>query len=136
MKNLTLGLGAVLALAVSIGALSAGAVTSNKAVTVSLNEFNAIPTVQGAPAGSVTFTVKNTGKIEHEFVVLRTLRSAGSLADKSGEASEAGNVGEIGSVKPGQQKKLTLTLKKGHYSLLCNLPGHYKSGQFADFYVR
>ena len=136
MKNLTLGLGAVLALAVSIGALSAGAVTSNKAVSVSLNEFNAVPTVQGAPAGSVTFTVKNTGKIEHEFVVVRTLRSAGSLADKSGEASEAGNVGEIGSVKPGQQKKLTLTLKKGHYSLLCNLPGHYKSGQFADFYVR
>ena len=136
MKKLTLGLGAVLALAVSIGALSAGAVTSSKAVSVSLNEFNAVPTVQGAPAGSVTFTVKNTGKIEHEFVVLRTLRSAGSLADKSGEASEAGNVGEIGSVKPGQQKKLTLTLKKGHYSLLCNLPGHYKSGQFADFYVR
>lgn len=136
MKKLTLGLGAVLALAVSIGALSAGAVTSSKAVSVSLNEFNAVPTVQGAPAGSVTFTVKNTGKIEHEFVVVRTLRSAGSLADKSGEASEAGNVGEIGSVKPGQQKKLTLTLKKGHYSLLCNLPGHYKSGQFADFYVR
>ena len=136
MKKLTLGLGAVLALAVSIGALSAGAVTSSKAVSVSLNEFNAVPTVQGAPAGSVTFTVKNTGKIEHEFVVVRTLRAAGSLADKSGEASEAGNVGEIGSVKPGQQKKLTLTLKKGHYSLLCNLPGHYKSGQFADFYVR
>ena len=31
---------------------------------------------------------------------------------------------------------MTLTLKKGHYSLLCNLPGHYKGGQFVDFYVR
>jgi len=121
---------------VSIGAVAAHAVTSNKAVAVTLNEFNVIPAVQGAPAGSVTFTVKNSGKIEHEFVVLRTLRPAGSLASHNGEASEAGNVGEIGSVKPGQQKKLTLTLKKGHYSLLCNLPGHYKSGQFVDFYVR
>ena len=136
MPKLMLGLGVALALAVSIGALTAEAVTSNKAVAVTLNEFNAIPGVQGAPAGSVTFTVKNTGKIEHEFVVLRTLRPAGSLSSHNGEASEAGNVGEIGSVKAGQEKKLTLTLKKGHYALLCNLPGHYKSGQFTDFYVR
>ena len=136
MKKLMLGLVFALAAAVSIGVLSAGAVTSNKAVSVNLNEFNVLPAVQGAPAGPVTFTVKNSGKIEHEFVVLRTLRSAGGLMDKSGEANEAGNVGEIGSVKPGQQKKLTLTLKKGHYSLLCNLPAHYKSGQFVDFYVR
>ena len=136
MKKLMLGLVVALALAVSIGVLGAGAVTSNKAVSVNLNEFNVLPAVQGAPAGAVTFTVKNSGKIEHEFVVLKTARPAGSLAIPNGEASERGNVGEIGSVKPGQQKKVTLTLKKGHYSLLCNLPGHYKSGQFVDFYVR
>jgi uncharacterized cupredoxin-like copper-binding protein len=29
-----------------------------------------------------------------------------------------------------------LTMKRGHYALICNLPGHYKTGQFADFYVR
>ena len=33
-------------------------------------------------------------------------------------------------------KRLTLTLKKGHYSLICNLPRHYGRGQFVDFYVR
>ena len=90
MKKLMLGLVFALAVAVSIGVLSAGAVTSNKAVSVNLNEFNVLPAVQGAPAGKVTFTVKNSGKIEHEFVVLKTLRSAGGLMDKSGEASEAG----------------------------------------------
>lgn len=136
MRKLMLGLVLATAIAVSLGALGARAVTSNKNVAVSLSEFNVIPSVQGGPAGGVTFTVKNTGKIEHEFVVLRTARPAGSLAGTNGEAAEAGNVGEIGSVKPGQQKKLTLTLKKGHYSLVCNLPAHYKSGQFADFYVR
>ena len=31
---------------------------------------------------------------------------------------------------------MNLTLKPGHYSLICNLPGHYRTGQFADFYVR
>ena len=135
MRKLVLGFGVVVALAVSIGALRADAVTSNKAVAVTLNEFNVLPAYQGAPTGSVTFTVKNTGKIEHEFVVLRTLRPAGSLL-KGAEANEAGNVGEIGSVKPGQSKKLTLKLKSGHYSLICNIAGHYKGGQFADFYVR
>ncbi len=124
------------AIAVSVGAVAADAVTSKGVVQVGLNEFNVSPAVQGAPAGKVTFSVTNTGKVEHEFVVVKTVRPAGSLTSHGGEASEAGNVGEIGSVKPGQQKKLTLTLKAGHYSLLCNLPGHYKAGQFVDFYVR
>lgn len=135
MRKLILGLGVVLALAVSIGAIRANAVTSNKAVAVTLTEFSVLPAYQGAPVGTVTFTVKNVGKIEHEFVVVKTLRPAGNLL-KGAEASEAGAVGEISSVKPGKTKKLALTLKAGHYSLLCNLPGHYKGGQFADFYVR
>ena len=136
MRKLPVLLAAAAVAAVSIGVVTAHAVTSKNAVSVSLNEFNVLPAVQGAPAGKVTFSVKNTGKAEHEFVVLRTLRPAGSLTSHGGEASEAGNVGEIGSVKPGQLKKLTLTLKKGHYSIVCNLPGHYANGQFTDFYVR
>ena len=48
MRKLMLGLG--VALAVSIGALTAEAITSNKAVAVTLNEFNSIPSVQPARA--------------------------------------------------------------------------------------
>lgn len=136
MRKLPVLVATAAATAVSVGAMTAGAVTSKNVVQVGLNEFNVAPAVQGASAGKVTFSVTNTGKVEHEFVVLKTARPAGSLSSHGGEASEAGNVGEIGSVKPGQQKKLTLTLKAGHYSLLCNLPGHYKGGQFVDFYVR
>ena len=136
MRRLALLVTVTAVVVVSIGAVTAHAVTSNNAVSVNLNEFNIIPAVQGAKTGKVTFTVKNIGKAEHEFVVLKTLRAAGNLASHGGEASETGNVGEIGSVKPGQQKKLTLTLQKGHYSIVCNLPGHYANGQFVDFYVR
>jgi uncharacterized cupredoxin-like copper-binding protein len=117
------------------GAVTAGAVTSSKVVPVKLNEFNLLPAKQAAPAGKVTFVLKNIGKMTHEFVVVRTAKPAGSLL-KGREADETGAVGEVGELKPGQTKKLTLTLKKGHYALLCNLPGHYKAGQFADFYVR
>ena len=123
------------AAAATIGVTAAGAVTTGKTVGVKLNEFNVLLSKQAAPAGKVTFVVKNVGKVEHEFVVLKTAKPAGDLL-KGAEASEAGAVGEIESVKPGETKKLTLTLKKGHYSLLCNLPGHYKAGQFVDFYVR
>jgi uncharacterized cupredoxin-like copper-binding protein len=135
MPKLILGLGIAFALAASIGALTAEAVTSKKAVTVTLNEFNVLPAAQGAPAGTVTFTVKNTGKADHEFVVVKTSKPAGNLLEGA-EANETGAVGEIGSVKSGQTKKLSLKLKAGHYSLLCNIAGHYKAGQFADFYVR
>jgi hypothetical protein len=135
MPRLMLGLGVVVALAASIGALSAEAVTSRKAVIVTLNEFNVLPAAQGAPVGTVTFTVKNTGKAEHEFVVVKSSKPAGTLL-AGAEADETGAVGEIGSVKSGQTKKLSLNLKAGHYALLCNIAGHYKAGQFADFYVR
>jgi uncharacterized cupredoxin-like copper-binding protein len=120
---------------VAIGAVTAGAVTSSKVVPVGLNEFNILPAKQAAPAGKVTFVLKNSGKRTHEFVVVKTAKPAGNLL-KGGEADEAGAAGEVGELKPGQTKKLTLTLTKGHYSLLCNLSGHYKAGQFVDFYVR
>jgi uncharacterized cupredoxin-like copper-binding protein len=118
-----------------VGSVTAGAVTRSKVVPVKLNEFNILPAKQGAPSGKVTFVLKNTGKLKHEFVVIKTAKAAGSLL-KGDEADETGAVGEVGDLKPNQSKKLTLQLKKGHYALICNLPGHYKFGQFADFYVR
>jgi uncharacterized cupredoxin-like copper-binding protein len=126
---------AVLALGVAaVGALKAHAISSGKIVPVTLNEFNVLPGFQAAPVGKVTFVVKNSGKVTHEFVVLKTAKPAGSLM-KGNEADEAGAVGEIGELKPGQTKRLTLTLKRGHYSLICNVAGHYMSGQYVDFYV-
>jgi uncharacterized cupredoxin-like copper-binding protein len=119
----------------AIATVTAGAVTVGKSVPVKLNEFNLLPARQGAPAGKVTFVVKNVGKVEHEFVVVSTKKPAGLLL-KGNEADEAGAVGEIGELATGQTKKLTLKLKKGHYALLCNVSGHYVAGQFADFYVR
>ena len=117
------------------GVVTADAVTSSKVVPVRVNEFNLLPRTQAAPAGKVVFVLKNTGKMTHEFVVVGTSKPAGSLL-KDGEADETGAVGEVAELKPGQTKTLTLTLKKGHYALICNLPGHYQAGQFADFYVR
>lgn len=135
MKKLSLGVIAAAVAAVSVAVVSAGAVTSKPLVAVQVDEFSVFPQTQGAPAGKVRFVVTNIGTLKHEFVVLKTDKPAGNLL-KGNEANESGNVGEIGGVNPGNARVLVLNLKRGHYALICNLPGHYKTGQFADFYVR
>jgi uncharacterized cupredoxin-like copper-binding protein len=140
MQRLFLGIGALAAvIAVSIGTLTAGAVTSKPLVAVQVDEFSVFPGTQGAPVGKVRFVVTNIGKVEHEFVVLKTAKPAGNLLGGDhgpNRADESGAVGEIEGIPPGQARTLNLVLKRGHYALVCNLPGHYKTGQFADFYVR
>ena len=86
-------------------------------------------------AGTVTFDVHNTGKVKHEFVVLRTDKPAGALG-AGARISESGNVGEAGDLAPGESKTASIKLAPGHYVLVCNLPGHYKAGMHADFTVR
>ena len=38
-------------------------------------------------------------------------------------------------MKAGASKTLTLTLKKGKYVVICNVPGHYEQGMKGDFKV-
>ena len=113
----------------------AAAAPAAHASAVTLSEFNVAPKPAAVANGAVTFNVSNAGKVEHEFVVLKTSKPASDLL-KGGRADEAGNVGEIGSVKPGQTKALKLKLAAGHYALICNLPGHYAAGQYADLTVK
>jgi uncharacterized cupredoxin-like copper-binding protein len=105
-------------------------------VAVKLTEFKVLPSPKSVKAGKVVFTVKNGGKVPHELVVVKTTKAPGSLAGSGAEASEKGALGEVESLKPGKTGKLTLTLKAGKYVLLCNLPGHYKAGQFIGFIVK
>jgi uncharacterized cupredoxin-like copper-binding protein len=140
--RIRLGVAALAMVAAAGAAVPATAVSSRAAAaaTVKLRmvEWDVLPvTTTKAKPGKVTFVVRNAGKLTHEFVVVKTAKLAGSLQPPGeAEASEKGAVGEIEELKPGQVKRLTLTLKKGHYALICNLPGHYIQGQFLDFYVR
>jgi uncharacterized cupredoxin-like copper-binding protein len=104
-------------------------------IGVSVKEFSVNPSATQAPAGRVTFHVRNTGTIPHEMVVLRTDKPAGSLLNGA-RADETGNVGETGDLAPGATKTVSVKLKAGHYALVCNLPGHYSAGQHIDFTVK
>ena len=107
---------------------------NGNAVGVVLKEFTLKPAPVKAKSGEVTFKISNQGKVKHEFVVIKTPKPAGDLL-KGNEADEAGAVGEVGGIQPGKNATLKLKLSAGHYALICNLPGHYKAGQYANFQV-
>ena len=134
-RSVRIAVAVVVAVTAAVSVGSAGGVTVRPLVAVQVDEFSVFPQTQGAPAGKVRFVVTNIGTIKHEFVVIRTDKPAGNLL-KGNEADETGAVGELDGVKAGNARVLVLTMKRGHYALICNLPGHYKTGQFADFYVR
>ena len=97
-------------------------------------------------AGRVSLAVANLGWATHELVVLplgddaragqrpstgpgRSMRReasarVGPCAEGAGDGLLAGTAGWV-----------TLKLSPGRYELLCNLPGHYEAGMFAELVV-
>jgi len=105
-------------------------------VKVSLVEMAINTTPSSAKAGNVAFDISNDGAVTHEMVVVKTKTKAADLpTDSAGKASETGSVGET-EVEPGASDVLDLKLAKGHYALICNLPGHYAAGMYSDFTVK
>jgi uncharacterized cupredoxin-like copper-binding protein len=110
-----------------------------------------VPTRASAPAGDVTFVVKNEGTIAHEMIVLKTDSAFDKLpvADcndppapcTSGtpdKVSEDTNVGETGdpNLAPGDTRTFTIkNMTAGHYVLVCNLADHYAMGMRDAFTV-
>lgn len=106
-------------------------------VAVTLTEYKIKPAVASAAAGRVVFDVTNSGKIKHQFTIIRTTKSAATVLSKQKPNDDiAGARGEIAAIAPGATKKLVIKdLKAGHYAIVCALPGHYQSGMFTDFTV-
>ena len=113
---------------------AAPAPAGDNTVTGTVSEWAVSVSPAQVGAGKVTFKVTNTGKLPHEFVILKTAKPAGRLGTGS-RVPETGHVGEIAGLRPGATKSVTLHLKPGHYSVVCNLPSHYKMGMHADLTV-
>ena len=101
-------------------------------------------------AGNVTFTVKNTGTIDHEMIVLKTDTPFDKLpivdsgdppapvssgADKVDEAAKVGETGDP-NLKAGETRTFTISnLAPGKYVLVCNIARHYALGMRSAFTV-
>jgi uncharacterized cupredoxin-like copper-binding protein len=129
------GLAAVAALLLAPLALLA-TTTADAASTqsVRLTEFKVTPAHHTVAHGRTTFVVRNAGTMEHEMVVIRTTKKASQLGNGSGKASVRGAIGDV-QVAAGRTKRLSVTLRAGHYVLLCNIGGHYMAGMRTDLTV-
>lgn len=99
-------------------------------------------------AGAVSLEVTNTGYLAHELVVLplaagqqagtRTVGNGGKVDETGslGEASATCADGEGDGIAPGSTGWVSLHLPAGRYELVCNLPGHYAAGMYAELDVR
>jgi nitrite reductase (NO-forming) len=85
-------------------------------ITVKASEFKFVFSKRSIPAaGTVIFTVVNTGKISHNFFI------AGKVTP---------------NLLPGKSTKITVKFKKkGHYAYLCTIPGHAAAGMKGSFSV-
>ena len=91
--------------------------------------------VTSVKAGHITFVVTNSGKKDHEVVVLKTDTAFDKLAidPATNKVSEDANVGETGdpAVKPGETRTFEVDLPAGNYALVCNIEKHYGLGMRA-----
>jgi uncharacterized cupredoxin-like copper-binding protein len=124
-----------------VGAGGAQAHTGAGSVKATEVEFHIKLSASNAAAGKVSFAVKNAGHLAHQFLVLKTTRAAGKLP-VNGTTVNLAKAGKLfggitgAGLKAGASKTLTLKLPAGRYVLFCNLPAHYKSGQYASFTVK
>lgn len=120
-------------------ASGAGGGGGGTTVNITETEFKIEADTTSAPAGQVTFNIKNNGTIAHEFVVVKTDDAASALPVASGVSEvnedQLNGIDEKEDIAPGTSVTLTVNLEAGHYALICNVEGHYASGMHLDFTV-
>jgi uncharacterized cupredoxin-like copper-binding protein len=84
-------------------------------VRVQEKEFKIALSTRTVHAGTVTFVVKNVGKVAHNLTI------------QGGKATP--------NINGGGSAKLTVRLKKGSYTLYCSVPGHRQLGMVAKLTV-
>lgn len=90
-------------------------------------------------AGSVTFTVHNDSHaLKHEMLLLLNMPSGGFPYDAKIQRvieSKVKKFVDTDPIAPGGTVVKTVTLAPGHYSIICNQPGHYEMGMHTPFTV-
>jgi uncharacterized cupredoxin-like copper-binding protein len=119
------------------------------AVSITLQEDTVTASRASAPAGAVTFNVRNTGQEVHEFVIIKTDLAEGMLPMANGSVDETGAgltvIDEIEDIPPSGSGTLNVQMTAGKYVLVCNvveeaadgavIANHYAEGMHMAFTV-
>jgi uncharacterized cupredoxin-like copper-binding protein len=144
MKRLLLPVAAiamlVLGACAGTGNAGTGATQSGPAkATVTMTEWTVNLSQTTLPAGKVTISLKNDGKLTHEMAILKTDLPHDKIPARVEDASkvqEIGIIGEIEDVEAGTTKADVFDLVPGNYVLICNEVAHYMAGMHLAFVVK
>ena len=128
-------MGALAAFAALLLVPVVGAATAPATLRADVAEWSVVPGSGVVPAGRVKLVVRNIGRQPHELIVVRTKQFAQPLALR-GDRAVASPVAPRLLVPPGTTRTVVLTLSRGSYLLVDNLPWHYWQGTSAAFSVR
>ena len=104
-------------------------------LTAKLTEMKIALSASQLPAGISNIDVLNLGAAPHELVILKTDKPADSLGSEA-EVPEPGKIASSKELPAGGKELMKVKLTAGHYALICNLPGHYVAGMYADLQVK
>ncbi len=95
--------------------------TDRRTIQVKETEFKIqLPVLKTVPPGQYTFVVQNAGKIPHNFAITGPKLSGPTKTPM---------------IAAGSSAKLTVSLEKGVYEIVCTVPGHKALGMQAEIDV-
>lgn len=124
---------------VLVGCGQATNTSKGQVVNVTLSEFKietSVSTFQ--PGMAYQFSVTNTGKIDHEFMIMPS--SQGNMSGMPMGEMDKMALASIDTIHPGETKTLEYTFPSSaagsQPEFACYLPGHYEAGMKQDVHVR
>jgi uncharacterized cupredoxin-like copper-binding protein len=103
-------------------------------ITVTTTEFAYTPANVSVPAGAtVNLTLKNTGSVEHTWVVLKQ-----GVNVSTATGLDPASILFSSKVEAGQSASFTFTAPAtaGDYEIICDLPGHLEGGMKGTLTVK
>ena len=113
-------------------------------IPVTLTEFKAALPATTVTAGTKSLQITNAGTVQHEVLIFRPDASIdpaslplGPDGNVKEEAAGINKVSDGDNIDPGKSQSRQIDLSQpGTYVFVCNLPGHYKLGMWAQVTVR
>ncbi len=132
-KNLFL-FALVLSLSLILAACGGGGSSASTSIKVDMVEFMFTPDSYTVPAGQeITIELKNSGAIEHEFVIMKF----GTEVSQPFDDNDEGNIHWEKEVAAGQTETMTFTAptEPGTYQVVCGIAGHMEAGMVGTLVV-
>jgi uncharacterized cupredoxin-like copper-binding protein len=134
IKSTAVILSAILIAALVLTACSSGGSSGGTSITVTTTEFAFDPSNVTIPAGAtVNLTLKNTGTVEHTWVVLKQ-----GVRVTTATGLDPASIFFSSKVEAGQSASFTFTAPAtaGDYEIICDLPGHLEGGMKGTLTVK